>query len=166
MKNCGGCNKFKICALSVKRLRPVRRPLNSALDGDVNKYTTFESRPVLSEREFRAKVVIDILNGRPEQAVKRLSKYYGVIEPSLRVGTVKRHRKVLACYVEKEKRIYISKSALFTDPFVILHEFYHHLRASPVSRNRQVEKRADLFALKFIQDFRHFGATSTGRSAR
>jgi hypothetical protein len=96
--------------------------------------------------------------------VKLLSEYYGVVEPSLRVGTVKRHRKVLACYVEKERRIYISKSQLLTDPFVILHEFYHHLRASQVARNRQVEKRADLFALKFIRDFRRFSAVSAGRS--
>jgi Zn-dependent peptidase ImmA (M78 family) len=92
--------------------------------------------------------------------VKLLSEYYGVVEPSLRVGTVKRHRKVLACYVQKEKRIYISKSPLLTDPFVILHEFYHHLRASQVSRNRQVEKRADLFALRFIRDFKRFSVMS------
>jgi hypothetical protein len=116
----------------------------------------------LNEREFRAEIVGYILDGRPEHAVKLLSEYYGVGEPGLRVGTVKRHRKVLACYVEKERRIYISKSQLLTDPFVILHEFYHHLRASSISKSRQVEKRADLFALNFIRDFKRFSITSTG----
>jgi hypothetical protein len=115
----------------------------------------------LSEREFRAEIVAHILAGRPEHAVKLLSDYYGVSEPRLRVGTVKRHRKVLACYVERETRIYVSKSELLTDPFVILHEFYHHLRASSISKNRQVEKRADLFALNFIRDFKRFSDAST-----
>lgn len=116
---------------------------------------------ILDESEFRARIVAFILDGRPEHAIKLLSEYYGVSEPRLRVGTVKRHRKVLACYVEKEKRIYISKNQLLTDPFVVLHEFYHHLRASPVMRNRQVEKRADLFALNFIRDFKRARAVST-----
>jgi Zn-dependent peptidase ImmA (M78 family) len=117
---------------------------------------------VLNECEFRAEIVSYIMDGRPEHAVKLLSEYYEVSEPGLRVGTVKRHRKVLACYVEKEKRIYISRSQLLTDPFVILHEFYHHLRASSISKSRQVEKRADLFALNFIRDFKRSSVTSTG----
>jgi hypothetical protein len=103
-----------------------------------------------AEREFRAKVVGTIVSGRAEAALQLLSEHYRVDEPDLRVGTVKRHRKVLACYVEKEKRIYLSKSDFVTDPFVILHEFYHHLRASGVRRG-QVEKRADEFALSFIK---------------
>jgi len=104
-------------------------------------------------REFRVKVVRLILDGRAEEAIGLLSKYYHVREPTLRVGTVKRHRKVLACYVEKEKRIYFSNSSFLTNPFVLLHEFYHHLRASGVGRSRQVEKRADQFAVAFIRDF-------------
>jgi len=82
-----------------------------------------------------------------------LSKHYGVQEPMLRVGTFKRHRKVLACYVEREARIYLSNSSFVTDPFVVLHEFYHHLRASGVQKSRQAESRADLFAANFIRDF-------------
>ena len=103
--------------------------------------------------KFRAHIVHLIINGRPEQALGLLSKRYGVREPMLRVGTVKRHRKVLACYVEREKRIYLSNSSFVRDPFVVLHEFYHHLRASGVDKSRQVEKRADLFATGFIRDF-------------
>jgi hypothetical protein len=104
-------------------------------------------------REFRAKIVGLIVGGRPEVALRLLSNHYGVREPTLRVGTVKRHRKVLACYVEREGRIYLSNSSFMTDPFVVLHEFYHHLRASGVGKSRQVERRADLFAANFIRDF-------------
>jgi hypothetical protein len=107
-----------------------------------------------SIRGFRANIVHLIIDGRPEHAFRLLAKYYGVSEPTLRVGTVKRHRKVLACYVEKEGRIYLSNSSFMTNPFVILHEFYHHLRCSNQGKSRQVEKRADLFAWSFIRDFR------------
>jgi len=106
-----------------------------------------------SEREFRAKVVLSILDGKVEFALKLLSEHYGVNPPDVCVGTVKRHRKVLACYLEQEKRIYVSKSDLLTNPFLILHEFYHHLRASQVVRG-QVDKRADHFASHFLRDFR------------
>jgi hypothetical protein len=105
-------------------------------------------------RAFRAKVVGLIIDGRPERALRLLAEYYGVTEPTLRVGTVKRHRKVLACYVEKQSRIYLSNAGFVTNPFVILHEFYHHLRSSDLGKNRQVEKRADLFAWSFIRDFK------------
>lgn len=112
---------------------------------------TLSSAPL--EREFRVKVVRSILDGKVEFALKLLSEHYGVSPPELSVGTVKRHRKVLACYLEREKRIYVSKSDLLTNPFLILHEFYHHLRASQVVRG-QVDKRADLFASHFLRDFR------------
>lgn len=108
----------------------------------------------MGPEEFRVHIIRLIVDGQPEQAIKLLSRHYDVSEPELRVGTVKRHRKVAACYVEKERRIYLSKSELLTEPFVILHEFYHHLRASQLQKNRQVEKRADLFALNFIEEFK------------
>jgi len=104
-------------------------------------------------KDFRVEVVRLILDGKVEQALELLSKHFGVREPSVRVGTVKRHRKVLACYVEKEKRIYFSNSTFLTNPFVLLHEFYHHLRASGIDRTRQVEKRADQFAMAFVREF-------------
>jgi len=113
--------------------------------------------------EFRAKTVRLILEGKAEKALAMLSKHYGVREPTLRVGTVKRHRKVLACYVEKEKRIYFSNSSFLVNPFVLLHEFYHHLRASGVEKSRQAEKRADLFAAAFIRDFSSLRAATRAR---
>jgi len=120
------------------------------------------SRPDFT-REFRIEVVRLILDGRAEVALGLLSKHYRVGEPALRVGTVKRHRKVLACYVEKERRIYLSNSSFLTNPFVLLHEFYHHLRASGVEKSRQVEKRADMFAEAFIRDFSSWKGAVGGR---
>ena len=105
---------------------------------------------------FRIGVVRMILDGHPEDALHSLAVRYEVQEPDLRVGTVKRHRKVLAVYVHKEKRIYVSKSDLLRNPFVILHEFYHHLRASQTPLNEQVEKRADSFALTYIRTFKQY----------
>jgi len=102
---------------------------------------------------FRIEVVRLIVSGRVEEAIRCLSTHYKVETPDLRVGTVKRHRRVLACYVHRENRIYVSKSDLLTNPFVILHEFYHHLRASQIQTKDQVEKRADSFALSFIREF-------------
>ncbi len=106
-----------------------------------------------TDRAFRVGIVRLILDGHTEEALHSLSIHYGIREPTLRVGTVKRHRRVLACYVHKENRIYVSKSDLLTNPFLILHEFYHHLRASQIQSRDQVEKRADSFASAFIRDF-------------
>ena len=114
-------------------------------------------KPALdTDSAFRIKVVKMILDGQPEKALHSLAGYYRVKEPALQVGTVKKHRKVLAVYVHKEKRIYVSKSDLLTNPFVILHEFYHHLRASQTPKNQQVEKRADSFALSYLQAFQQY----------
>jgi hypothetical protein len=104
-------------------------------------------------KRLHARIVGLIADGRAELAMKLLSEYYGIDEPDLRVGTVKRHRKVVACYVDREKRIYLSKSDYLTNSFVILHEFYHHLRASQPDKRRQIDKRADQFALRFLRDF-------------
>ncbi len=109
--------------------------------------------PADTKRRLQAKVVELITDGQAELAMKLLSEYYGIHEPDLTVGTVKRHRGVVACYVEKERRIYLSKSDYLTNAYVILHEFYHHLRASQPVKRRQAEKRADLFASTFIRDF-------------
>jgi hypothetical protein len=108
----------------------------------------------MEEVELHIQVVQVILEGKPEHALQLLSSYYEVVVPDLRVGTVKRHRRVLGCYLPKEKRIYVSKSEYLSNPFIILHEFYHHLRT--FSGKRQAEKRADQFANIFIEDFRRF----------
>jgi len=116
-----------------------------------------------SDREFHARIVQLIIDGRVELAIRLLSEHYQISEPSVRVGTVKRHRRVLACYVEKEQRIYFSNSDFLINPFVVLHEFYHHLRSLEPRGSRQVEKRADLFAANFLHDFRDSRNSSSGR---
>lgn len=108
----------------------------------------------LQEIEFRSKIVQLILEGHAEIALELLAQRYSVSQPDIRVGTVKGHRHVLGCYVAREGRIYMAKSEYLNAPFVVLHEFYHHLRASQTKGKRQIEKRADLFALGYIQDFR------------
>jgi hypothetical protein len=112
-------------------------------------YPTRDAREI----KFRSSIVSLILDGQLESALKLLSEHYAIKAPDLKVGTVKGHRKVLACYVEKERRIYVSKRDHLGNPFVILHEFYHHLRTSQVGKSKQIEKRADLFATNYIQDF-------------
>jgi hypothetical protein len=103
--------------------------------------------------KFRARIVRLIINGQTEKALRLLSEHYRIDEPDLRVGTVKRYRHVAGCYVHKEKRIYLSKGEYVTNPFLILHEFYHHLRASQAGIRGQVDKRADRFALDYISEW-------------
>jgi len=102
---------------------------------------------------FRVGIVRMILDGRPEEALCSLSSHYEVEEPDLRVGTVKRHRKVLAVYVHKEKRIYVSKSDLLRNPFVILHEFYHHLVYNNVIASKREEREANDYAKTILKRF-------------
>jgi hypothetical protein len=74
--------------------------------------------------------------------------------PEIVVGTIKGKRKtVRAVYVGKKRRIYVINSEIFYNPFVILHEFYHHLRHRGLE-HRGSEKGADNFALKFIESYR------------
>ena len=45
--------------------------------------------------------------------------------------------------------IYLRSSREYMDPFVILHEFYHHIR-SRLGKHRGTEKHADAFAMRAI----------------
>ncbi len=106
-----------------------------------------------SNQRFRAEIVRRILDGGAEDALQLLAKHFTVSVPKLRIGTVKGRRQVLGCYVQREACIYLSNSNYMTDPFVVLHEFYHHLRTSRIRRIKQAERRADQFAIDFIRDF-------------
>lgn len=101
---------------------------------------------------WRAKIVHAILNGRPEEALEDLSKTYGVTVPKVKIGRVKGFGSALGCYVAKEKTIYISSREHMFDPYVILHEFYHHLR-NVGGKQRGVEKYADGFARDFVSSY-------------
>ncbi len=90
-----------------------------------------------------------ILDGKAEHAVKLLSDFYGVKPPIIKIGLPKRCSKALGCYVTSRNTIYLKSSREYMDPFVILHEFYHHIR-SRLGKHRGTEKHADAFAMRAI----------------
>jgi hypothetical protein len=101
----------------------------------------------------KAKIVEMILNKKTEQALQLLSEYYKVRTPQIVVGTIKRKRKtVYAVYVLREKKIYCINSDIFYNPFVVLHEFYHHIRTSD-GIHRGSEKHANMYAKSFIDSY-------------
>jgi hypothetical protein len=78
----------------------------------------------------KAKVVYMILSGKTEEALQNLSNFYNITPPEIVVGTIKgKRRTVYAVYVQKESKIYAINSDVFYNPFVVLHEFYHHIRS-------------------------------------
>jgi len=106
-----------------------------------------------SEDEALALAVQLILEGDPEGALQLLSQHYGVPEPRLRVGLPSRCRRALGCYVARERTIYVRSRSEYRDPFVILHEYYHHLRWR-MGRHRGTEKHADRYALRALEAWR------------
>jgi hypothetical protein len=101
----------------------------------------------------KAKIVSMILNKKTEEALQHLSKFYGKAPPEIVVGTVKGKRKtVYAVYVQKESKIYTINSDIFCNPFVVLHEFYHHIRTKG-GMHRGSEKNANLYARNFIDSY-------------
>jgi len=102
----------------------------------------------------KAKIVSMILNKKTEEALQHLSKFYGKTPPEIVVGTVKGKRKtVYAVYVQKESKIYAVNSDVFYNPFVVLHEFYHHIRTKG-AMHRGSEKNANLYARNFIDAYK------------
>jgi hypothetical protein len=105
------------------------------------------------ETVYQADVVETILAKRPEEALEKLSSHYGIDKPELRVGAVKgRSTGVLGVYVARQRTIYVRDSEVLYDPFVIIHEFYHHLRTR-LRTHRGTEKYADRFADGFIRSY-------------
>ena len=107
------------------------------------------------EDNFKSQVVSLILNGKTEEAVELLSKEYHVTVPSLKVGLPKKHKTTAyGCYTAKNQTISVQNSDTLINPFVILHEFYHHLRSKAIDRmHRGTEGNADKFALDFIMHY-------------
>jgi hypothetical protein len=105
------------------------------------------------DEESMARIVQKILNKDTEQALSDLSHLCKICPPEIVVGTIKGKRKtVYAVYVKNENRIYAMNSEIFYNPFVILHEFYHHLR-SRGGVHRGSEKNANLYAKRFIDAY-------------
>lgn len=104
----------------------------------------------MGEMEFKAEVVATILDSRPEDALDMLCAHYRVERPRLKVGVLEGKTKgVLAVYSGKRKEILAARRESLFDPFVLVHEFYHHLRSTS-GRHRGTEKEADRFSLEFI----------------
>jgi hypothetical protein len=115
------------------------------------------------EQRFRATVVWLILNGKAEKALDILARRHSVRTPAILVGLPKsRKGKALGCYDGKKRTISVRDSDTLRDPFVILHEFYHHLRTSEDAKHRGTEKYADAFARDFIEAYRTTAIQETG----
>lgn len=106
------------------------------------------------EEAFKILVVATILDLRTEDALRLLCKHYRVAVPRLRVGVVEgRTKGVAAIYSLERKEILAAKMEYLYDPFVMIHEFYHHLR-SVSGKHRGTEKQADRFAADFVETYK------------
>ncbi len=107
---------------------------------------------MLVDENFKPLVVWLILNGNAEGALELLAKNYRISVPNLRVGLPKKHKtKAYGTYTAKNRTISVLNSDVLVNPFVIIHEFYHHLRSKGVDKmHRGTEGNADKFALDFI----------------
>jgi len=104
----------------------------------------------VSDEQKKASVVALILDSKTEEAIDFLSKWYKVSVPRLGIGVFEgRTKGVAAVYSQGRKEILAAKREYMYDPFVMIHEFYHHLR-STTGKHRGTEKQADKFALDFI----------------
>jgi hypothetical protein len=101
----------------------------------------------------RAKVVQMILDKKTEEALHSLSTHYKVNPPQIVVGTIKgKRRTVYAVYVQRERKIYCINSDIFYNPFIVLHEFYHHIRTTG-GIHKGSEKYANNYAKGFIDSY-------------
>jgi len=108
---------------------------------------------LMPDTHLQSKIVKLILDSKTEDALKLLSSFYHISPPDIKVGTIKGRRKtVYAVYVHKERRIYALNSEVFYNPFIILHEFYHHLRSRAIG-HRGSEKHADYYAKEFLHSY-------------
>ena len=94
-----------------------------------------------------------ILDKKTEEALQSLGEFYKVNPPQIVVGTIKGKRKtVYAVYVQRESRIYCINSDIFYNPFIVLHEFYHHIRTTG-GIHRGSEKHANMYAKSFVDSY-------------
>jgi hypothetical protein len=110
----------------------------------------------MTEGSFKAQIVWLILNGKTEEALALLAEEYKVSVPSLTVGLPKgRRATAYGCYNSQKQAISVLNSDMLMNPFVVLHEFYHHIRSRGVDRmHRGTEGNADKFALDYIMQYK------------
>jgi Zn-dependent peptidase ImmA (M78 family) len=107
----------------------------------------------------KPQIVQLIINQKAEEALVLLAKHYQVAVPQLKVGLPKGHKKnIYGCYTSKNQTISVLNSDFLGNAFVILHEFYHHLRSKSVDRQHKgTEKNADRFATDFLTAYQSAG---------
>jgi len=104
---------------------------------------------------FKSLVVWLILNRDTEKALDILAKEYKVKKPKLKIGLPKGHKtKTLGFYITKNSTIALYNSDLLSNPYVILHEFYHHLRTNIEKKHQGTEKNANKFASDFLIQYK------------
>ena len=113
--------------------------------------------------EFKYEVVRLILSMNVEKALEMLAQNYNVATPKFKIGLPKGHQKnVYGCYTSKTQTISLLSSDFLNNAFVVLHEFYHHLRSKGVDQqHRGTEKNADKFATDFITQYNIVAKTKT-----
>jgi hypothetical protein len=110
----------------------------------------------LDDEKFKVFVVNAVLSKETEKAVELVCKKSHVTPPSLRIGGVpKGHKKALGVYSAASNSIAFRDQDQFFDPFVVLHELYHCIRSKSGS-HRGTEKKADRFALSFLDSYNRF----------
>ena len=103
---------------------------------------------------FKAYIVQLVLDKKTEQALEKLSQFYEIKPPEIGEGTIKgKRRTVYAVYVQRECKIYCINSEIFYNPFIIMHEFYHHLRTT-AGVHKGSEKHANMYARGFIDSYK------------
>ena len=120
----------------------------------MSSYHSSSSSRNLPDDITKAKIVHMILNRKTEEALQNLSEFYNVTVPRIVVGTIKgKRRTVYAVYVQKESRIHVINSDIFYNPFIVLHEFYHHIRTR-AGVHRGSEKHANMYAQSFLDSYK------------
>jgi hypothetical protein len=116
--------------------------------------SSYSSSRNLPDDITKAKIVHMILNRKTEEALQNLSEFYNVTVPRIVVGTIKgKRRTVYAVYVQKESKIHVINSDIFYNPFIVLHEFYHHIRTR-AGVHRGSEKHANMYAQSFVDSYK------------
>ena len=116
-------------------------------------FVTSMHRSISLDDMTKTRIVFMILNKRTEEALETLSMFYNTTPPQVVVGTIKGKRKtVYALYVQKEGKIYATNSDIFYNPFIMLHEFYHHIRTK-AGVHRGTERNANMYAKSFIDAY-------------
>jgi len=101
---------------------------------------------------YKANIVYLILSTDTEEALDLLSNHYRIIKPKLTVGMPKRYSKNPACYLANKRTIHVRRREILWNPYVILHEFYHHLR-NVTNSHGGMEKYANSFAKDYLQAY-------------